>query len=95
MPNQLYNVANVLNSIQWYWAECKYGKICYINLNIKKNHKTLKDALKVIFSQSWVVTVAFFLGVYTTVTCCPLNAYVCICFSKPSGLCVLLGSILA
>lgn len=69
--------------------------LCYMYFNIKKTHKTLKDALEDIFSQSWVVAVAFFLFVYTIVTIYPLNADVCICSSKISGLCVLRGSILA
>lgn len=69
--------------------------LCYMYFNIKKTHKTLKDALEDIFPQSWVVAVAFFLVVYTIVTVYPLNADVHICSSKISGLCVLHGSILA
>lgn len=69
--------------------------LCYMYFNIKKTHKTLKDALEDIFPQSWVVAVAFFLVVYTIVTVYPLNADMRICSSKISGLCVLHGSILA
>lgn len=53
----------------------------------KKTHKTLKDALEDLFSQSLVVTVAFFLLVYTTVTCHPLNAYVHLLFKNLWPLC--------